>query len=270
MSASTPEAEVLADRSDGVLTLTLSRPDRLNAWTPTMAVLYTRLLDEADADPGVRAIVVTGAGRGFCAGGDMALKAEGKEVEASLPEPYLGVLHPLRIRKPVIAAINGPCAGAGFTVALACDIRFAQAGTKLTSSFVRRGRVGTPGLAWLLTRIVGSSAAMDILISGRVLLAEEAYRIGLVSFLTAGPSVRDEAASYAAELVTHCAPRAMAEIKRAVHRSLDQRLADAVAEGADLLTASREWPDALEGTKSYAERRPPAFAPLPGANGRER
>lgn len=261
------DAEVLAEATDGVLTLTLNRPDRLNAWTPTMAALYAKHLDDADADPAVRAIVVTGAGRGFCAGGDMGLKAEGRDVAASLPEPYVGVLRPLRIRKPVIAAINGPCAGAGFTLALACDIRFAAPGTKLSSSFVRRGRIGTPGLPWLLSRIVGSSDAMDLLLSGRVFLAEEAFRMGLLTRVSAGPDVLGEAHAYARELVAECSPRAMAGVKRALLRALEHGFDDAVAEGAALLGASREWPDAAEGTRSYSERRRPAYRPLPPAEG---
>ncbi len=258
--------EVRASSADHVRTLALDRPDRLNAWTPTMADLYRRLLDEADADPDVRVVVVTGAGRGFCAGGDMGLKASGHEVEAALPQPYIGVLHARRIRKPVIAAINGACAGAGFTLALACDIRFAAEGAKLSSSFVRRGRVGTPGLAWLLTRMIGSAAATEILLSGRVLLAEEAQRLGIVSGVRPRETLLDDVLAYARDLAVSCAPRSMAEIKRAIHAALDQDFERAVAEGATIMTEAREWPEAAEGTASYVERRPPRFPPLPGAD----
>lgn len=257
------DPDVRASTVDAVRVLTLDRPDRLNAWTPTMADLYRRLLDEADADPGVRVVVVTGAGKGFCAGGDMGLKASGHEVEGSLPEPYVGVLHARRIRKPVIAAINGACAGAGFTLALACDVRFAAEGAKLSSSFVRRGRVGTPGLAWLMTRTVGATAALEILLSGRVLLAEEAYRLGLVSAVRPAATLLDDVMSYARDLAASCAPRSMAEIKRAVNAALDQDFGIAVAEGARLLAESRQWSEAAEGTRSFAEKRAPVFPPLP-------
>ncbi|MBU6424562.1 MAG: enoyl-CoA hydratase/isomerase family protein [Chloroflexota bacterium] len=261
MTADVPE--VLRSVGDGVATLTLNRPDRLNAWTPTMADLYRRLLDDADADDAVRVVVVTGAGKGFCAGGDLGLKATGHETDTSLPEPYVGVLRPRRIRKPVIAAINGACAGAGFTLALACDVRFAAEGAKLSSSFVRRGRVGTPGLAWLLVRMIGSAAATELLLSGRVLLAEEAQRLGIVTAVRPRDALVEDVLAYARDLAANCAPRSMAEIKRQIHAALDQDFESAVADGAATMTEARTWPEAAEGTASYMERRPPRFPPLP-------
>jgi enoyl-CoA hydratase/carnithine racemase len=255
--------EALLDIADGIATITLNRPDHLNAWTPVMAELYRRHLDAADADPAVRAIVVTGAGRGFCAGGDMGRKAGGHETDPGRDEPFVGAVHAMAVRKPVIAAINGACAGAGLTVALHCDVRIAAAGAKFSSAFVRRGRVGSPGLPWLLVRMVGLSAAMDLMLAGRTFLAQEAYQIGLVTRMSEPGQALADALAYADELVTWSAPGAMAVLKRAIYDSLDQEYPAAVESGRGLLAASRDWPDAREGVASWTDRRPPRFAPLP-------
>lgn len=255
-------SEALIDVADGIATVTLNRPEQLNAWTPVMAEQYRKHLDDADADPAVRAIVVTGAGRGFCAGGDMGRKAAGHETDPGRDEPFVGAVHAMRIRKPVIAAINGPVAGAGLTVALHCDVRIASAGVKFSSAFVRRGRTGSPGLPWLLVRMVGLTQAMDLMLSGRTFLAEEAYRIGLVNRLSEPGEALTDAVAYARELVTWCAPRAMAAIKRTIYDSLDQTYPAAVEAGAELLAATRTWPEATEGVASWTERRPPRFDPL--------
>ncbi|BCB90027.1 enoyl-CoA hydratase-related protein [Phytohabitans suffuscus] len=255
--------EALLDVAGEVATITLNRPDRLNAWTPVMAELYRRHLDAADADPEVRAIVVTGAGRGFCAGGDMGRKAGGRETDPGRDEPFLGAVHATTVRKPVIAAINGPCAGAGLTVALHCDVRIAAEDAKFSSAFVRRGRIGTPGLPWMLVRTVGLSAAMDVMLAGRTFLAGEALRIGLVTRTSQPGEALADALAYARELATWSAPAAMAALKRAIHDSLDQDYPAALRAGAELLAASRDTGDAKEGTASWTERRPPRFAPLP-------
>ncbi|MGH7899004.1 MAG: enoyl-CoA hydratase-related protein, partial [Candidatus Binatia bacterium] len=155
-----PDDVVLRDLQDGVATLTLNRPERLNAWTPEMEIRYFGLLDEAAADPDVRVIVVTGAGRGFCPGFDMdALRdiGEGGEPRSS-GKPQT---HPLTIPKPILAAINGACAGLGLVQALMCDLRFAAAGAKFTTSFVRRGLIAEHGSSWMLPRLVGHARALD-------------------------------------------------------------------------------------------------------------
>jgi enoyl-CoA hydratase/carnithine racemase len=255
--------EVLVSREGSVALVTLSRPDKLNAWTPLMSELYQYHLDELDRDTAVRAVVVTGAGRGFCAGGDLSLKLAGKEAGADSREPFVGAIHAMKLRKPVIAAINGACAGAGLTVALTCDLRFAASGAKFSSAFARRGRVGTPGLPWLLSRLTGPAVALDLLLSGRTFDAEEAARLGLVNTVTAREKVVDDALSYARELCAYSAPRSMAVLKRAVYTSLDESFQEAVETGKDLLAQSRDWPEASEGVKSYAERRLPDFPPLP-------
>jgi enoyl-CoA hydratase/carnithine racemase len=251
---------VLAERRDGVLVLTLNRPARLNAWTRELEELYFSLLADADGDPEVRAIVVTGAGPGFCAGGDMdelSHQASGGQADA-----HPSMSFPLSVRKPMIAAINGACAGVGFVQALYCDVRFAAADAKLTTSFARRGLPAEYGVAWLLPRLIGAGRASDLLLSGRVLTGEEASRIGLVEFVTARDQLLGEATGYARDIATHCSPSALADIKRQIR---DGATADFAASyeraEADLASASTR-PDFAEGIGSFIERREPRFPPL--------
>src|SRR5580658_3015841 len=182
--------------AEAVATITLVRPERLNAWTGRMHTEYRALLARAAGDPGVRVIVVTGAGRGFCAGADTrALEGHVERggydpgTGADLARPGYGVrpefdaefAYHFGIPKPIIAAVNGPAAGVGFALACYCDLRFAAAGAKLTTA---HGRLGLPaefGLSWLLPRLIGASRAADLLISSRVVLAEEAHEMGLLA-----------------------------------------------------------------------------------------
>jgi enoyl-CoA hydratase/carnithine racemase len=265
--APTATDTVLAERRGRVLVLTLNRPDRLNAWNDTLEERYYQLLDEAEADPEVRAIVVTGAGRGFCAGADMDdLEAAGEgtrdiaSVLRNRPRPRT---FPLTIRKPMIAAINGAAAGLGLVEAMYCDIRFSTPEAKFTTAFARRGLIAEYGLSWLLPRLIGQSAALDLLLSARVIRGEEAHRLGLVDRLASRETVVDEAVAYAAELAEHCSPTSMAIIKAQVQADLDRTFAEAVAAADDLMIESFTRPDVVEGVKSYNEQRPPAFPGLP-------
>src|SRR5690242_5615197 len=199
---------------EGVAVLTLNRPDRLNAWTREMENLYFDLLEQCGRDGDVRAIVVTGAGRGFCAGADMGDLQDlgnggGPSAEEAAAERRPQRL-PLSIPKPVIAAINGPCAGIGLVQALMCDVRFAAEGAKFTTAFARRGLVAEHGISWLLPRLVGPARALDLLLSGRVVLAEEAEQLGLVNRSLPADRVVDEALAYARDLAANCAPSSMA------------------------------------------------------------
>jgi enoyl-CoA hydratase/carnithine racemase len=264
MEATTVQDTVLAERRGAVLLLTLNRPDRLNAWTDALEDRYYGLLEEADADPEVRAIVVTGAGRGFCAGADMELLQqiggpgdERQAVERPKPRSY-----PLTIRKPLIAAINGAAAGLGLVEALYCDVRFATPAAKFTTAFVRRGLIAEYGIAWLLPRIAGPSRALDLLLSGRVVLGEEAYRLGLVDRLCEPDALVDEAVAYAQELATHSSPASMAVIKEQVHAAMDATFQEAFTESERQMAASFGRPDVQEGVASYVEQRPPSFPPL--------
>jgi enoyl-CoA hydratase/carnithine racemase len=257
---------VPAERRGPVLVLTLNRPERLNAWTDELEERYFARLDEAEDDPEVRAIVVTGAGRGFCAGADMGDLERGAEEDGAAEAALLGRARPrtfpLTVRKPMIAAINGAAAGLGLVEALYCDVRFATPGAKLTTTFARRGLVAEYGSSWLLPRIVGYSTALDLLLSGRVVLGEEALRLGLVDRLSEPDRLLEDAVAYAHELATASSPWSMATIKAQVQADLTRGFADAVVDAEGLMLASFLRPDVQEGVRSHLERRAPEFPPL--------
>jgi enoyl-CoA hydratase/carnithine racemase len=256
---------VLAERHGAVLVLTLNRPARLNAWNDALEARYYDLLEAAEDDPEVRAIVVTGAGRGFCAGADMDdLAAAGdRDMEAILRNRPRPRTFPLTVRKPLIAAINGAAAGLGLVEALYCDVRFATPEAKLTTAFARRGLIAEYGISWLLPRLIGTSAALDLLLSARIVRGEEAKALGLVDRLSPRESVLSDAVAYATELAEQCSPASMATIKAQVLADLDRSFAEAVAAADDAMVASFARPDVAEGVRSYTEQRPPAFPSLP-------
>jgi enoyl-CoA hydratase/carnithine racemase len=253
---------------DGVAILTLNRPERLNAWTDEMERDYFDALDSCGASPEVRVIVVTGAGRGFCAGADMEqLQALGDgevDVDARARERRPQTF-PTSVAKPIIAAINGACAGIGLVQALMCDIRFAAAGAKFTTAFARRGLVAEHGISWVLPRLVGPAAALDLLLSARVLLAEEAHELGLVNRVLAPELLLEETVAYARDLAANCSPASMATIKRQVYAALDQHLPQALEQADGLMLDSFAAPDFVEGVTSFLERREPRFAALAGS-----
>jgi enoyl-CoA hydratase/carnithine racemase len=253
---------VLSERRGGVLILTLNRPARLNAWNTAIENGYFEALAAADLDPGVRAIVVTGAGRGFCAGADMDDLAQAGDVTLEELGRSWAVEYPLSIRKPLIAAINGAAAGVGLVQALFCDRRFCTPEAKLTTSFARRGLIAEYGSSWLLPRIVGRSAALDLLLSGRVIRGTEALALGLVDQLHEPDALLDAAVAYATDLADNCSPSSMAVIKEQVGRHLDVDFATAVRESDALMHAALVGPDVKEGAASFMERRPPRFVPL--------
>jgi enoyl-CoA hydratase/carnithine racemase len=248
--------------SDAVAVITFNRPDQLNAWTLEMNDGYLAALDQVSTDPEVRAVVVTGAGRGFCAGADMSLLQEisgGEPLEGiSDRPPYL--MEPA-VPKPVIAAINGACAGLGLVRALYCDLRVAVRGAKITTSFARRGLVAEYGSSWLLPRIVGLPTALDLLMTGRTLLAEEALEIGLVDRLVDEDAV-GAAVDYARGLARLSSPASLRTMKKQVWGDLTSSLEDAADRAEALMRASFEGPDLVEGIASYLEGRDPQFPPL--------
>jgi enoyl-CoA hydratase/carnithine racemase len=258
---------VLYEVQDRVALLTLNRPERLNAWTGEMQRAYFDALESCAASEDVRVIVVTGAGRGFCAGADMQeLQAIGNGEIDSAAETHdrRPQTFPLSIPKPIIAAINGPCAGLGLVQALMCDIRFAAEGAKLTTAFARRGLIAEHGISWILPRLLGPAGALDLLLSGRVLLAEEGRELGLVNRVLAPELLLEETIVYARDLATNCSPASMATIKRQVYTALEQGLSQALAEADGLMLESFAAPDFAEGVTSFLERRDPRFAALPG------
>ena len=277
-------AEILYNVDDPVATITLNRPDALNAWTDTMAGEVRDAVGRAEHDQSVVGIVLTGAGRGFCAGADMKrlstlsgadggggepLDAEETVfAERSTPKPgdeswgddlrgtytYL-----LSVPKPVIAAINGPVAGMGVPIALACDLRFMNEETVLTTSFAQRGLVAEWGLSWLLTRLVGPAHALDLLFSARRVGGTEAAQIGLVNRALPADEVLTAAQDYVRELARTSSPTSMAIMKRQVYTELHAGLGAAERNALELMRASFQRPDFAEGVASYLERRDPKF-----------
>jgi enoyl-CoA hydratase/carnithine racemase len=261
MTGSASTEVVLHEVRDGVAKLTLNRPERLNAWTLEMEARYFGLLEQAADDAAVRVIVVTGAGKGFCAGADMEL-LQGIGGGGTPGRPGKPQTFPLTVRKPILAAINGACAGLGLVQALMCDLRFAAAGAKLTTAFVRRGLIAEHGISWVLPRLVGPAHALDLLLSGRVVLAEEALGMGLVNRVVPADSLLDAVMGYARDLAANCSPTSMAAIKQQVYRHFETDLASALKESNELMVASLKRPDFREGVASFVERRPPRFPPL--------
>lgn len=252
---------VLYDVDEGVAVITLNRPEVLNAWTMEMGHEYLRRIDEAAADPAVRAVVITGAGRGFCAGADMSLL---KDLMAGARPPEGSVRHDDGVEpavpKPVIAAINGPCVGLGLARALYCDVRFITKGTEISSAFARRGLVAEHGLSWLLPRIVGWSRGLDLMLSGRSVTAAEALTIGLVDYVVDDALVA--ALDYAHAIARLCSPAAMRDIKRQAWGDATRTLRESIDRSAQLMLASFTRPDLAEGVMSYLEKRAPDFPPL--------
>ena len=245
---------------DGVAIVTFNRPDRHNGMTGSLEVAYYARLAQAAADREARVIVVTGAGRSFCPGADLAHRpGPGEE---PLPNTKVPSTFPQTIDKPLVAAINGACAGVGLVQALHCDVRFAATQAKFTTAFARRGLIAEYGIAWMLPQIVGLAAATDLLVSGRTFLADEALRLGLVSAVVDRDDVLDHAVAYAADLAANVSPASMATIRRQLraYRSLD--LAAAVADSDRLMRESTTGADFTEGVASFLEGRAPSFAPL--------
>ncbi|MCF8530696.1 MAG: enoyl-CoA hydratase/isomerase family protein [Candidatus Nanopelagicales bacterium] len=210
---------VLYDVADRIATITFNRPEKLNALLPDMIHTYSDLLTYADNDPEVRAIVVTGAGRGFCSGADLSVLGHDPELvqgflqgqsHATVPGKYL------HLNTPVITAINGPAAGLGFVIAMSADIRFAHKDATLSSTFARLGLIAEYGIAWLLPRLIGLGAATDLLISGRTISGSDALALGMVHGASDQPVI--DAHQYAADLVTNCSPYSMAVIKSQILR----------------------------------------------------
>jgi enoyl-CoA hydratase/carnithine racemase len=253
---------VLWDVNDHVATITLNRPERMNAWTWPMHARFFELVDRADDDPGVRAVVLTGAGRGFCPGMDMeSLAAVSQTVGDDTERRPLVELADLR--KPLIAAINGACAGIGVVLALCSDVRFATAGARLSTSFTRRGLPAEFAASWFLPRLVGSGNAMDLLLSGRVIDAEEAFALGLVNRVLPPDELLPAAFGYARDLAANCSPVAMAAIKTQVAADWYRTYRESYAEAVALVAAPERRADFREGVASYVEKRPPQFRPLP-------
>ncbi|MEV6878075.1 enoyl-CoA hydratase-related protein [Amycolatopsis sp. NPDC051128] len=247
-----------------VATCTFDKPDRANAMDVPMQARYGALLRRADADPRVRAVVVTGAGKAFCPGADLGLL---DSIAAAPPatggghENFRDVLAAVSVGVPVVAAVNGGCAGLGFVIACSADVRFAAAGARFTTAFARRGLIAEYGVAKLLPELVGQGRARDLLLSGRTFTAEQALDYGLVQEVVPAGELRLRAHAYATELATYSAPRSMAVMKEQFTRETALSLEDAAREATALMLASFGRPELAEGLASWNERRPPRFPP---------
>jgi enoyl-CoA hydratase/carnithine racemase len=270
--------EILYEVEDPIATITLNRPAVLNAWTFRMGAEVRHAFAAAERDARVVAILLTGAGRGFCAGADLRQLqgiSEGAGAQRTPPElaaqpgdPAFGedfrgtYTYPMSIPKPVIAVLNGPTAGMAVPIALACDLRFASDRASFTTAFSRRGLVAEWGVSWLLGRLVGPAHALDILFSARRFDADEALRMGLVNRVLPHEELLKFAREYAFDLAANCSPASLAVMKRQVYQQLSERLGPAEREAVQLMLQSFERPDFREGVQSFLEKRPPRFPRL--------
>ena len=269
--------EILYTVGDRVATITLNRPDKLNAWTTLMGEEVRDAMFAAEADPNVRVIIFTGAGRGFCAGADMSML--GGIASAGVSQSTQNELHSVEtprrdgirddfnrkytyfpsIRKPIIGAINGPAAGLGFILALYCDVRIASDTTKFNSAFAKRGLIAEYGIAWLLPKLVGTGHALDILLSARTIDASEALRIGLVNRVYTTSSFAGEVKAYAHELANSVSPRSMAVIKQQVYDAHFLTLLEATERAQTEMIGSLQSEDFKEGVAHFVEKRQANF-----------
>ena len=263
------QAVIYQVTATGVAVLTLNRPDRLNTWGGDIATAFYAGLDRAEADPAVRVIVLTGRGKAFCAGAQLgSMGAIAQSIEntderklANLVgdrQPY----YLTSLSKPVIAAINGSCVGIGLTQVLMCDIRFAAAGAKFAASFARRGLIAEYGVSWILPRLTGWGVALDLLLSGRTFLADEAAQLGLVKEVVPPEQLMKRTMDYAEDIAQNCSPASMAVIKRQTYGDAIREVADASSRSEALLQKSLQRPDVIEGISSFLEKRAPSFPGL--------
>jgi enoyl-CoA hydratase/carnithine racemase len=272
-----PNQETIYRVADRVATLTLNRPDKLNAWTAIMEREVRAAMEEAERDENVRVIVLTGAGRGFCAGADMSLlstvvekgldearRAQGLQPTSGSGEGARGNFQKKysyfpAITKPVIAAINGPVVGLGLVIALYCDIRLASDTARFSTAFAQRGLIAEYGMAWMLPRLIGHSNALDLLFTARMIDAPEALRMGLVNQMLPRETFLESVQRYAADMASNVSPRSLRVIKRQVYDAMFQTLAEAFEISEQEMLASLKCEDFREGVAHFMEKRPPVF-----------
>lgn len=270
--------EILYEVDGAVATIKLNRPDRLNALTRRMLAELKHALAAAEKDETVVGMILTGEGRGFCAGMDMqALSALGEAggtssrleedygLDANPGDPDMGedfqISHAymLSIRKPILAAVNGPCAGLGFVIAMLCDMRFVAEEAVMTASFSQRGLIAEYGLSWILPRVASPSVALDILWSSRKVRGIEAKELGIANRVCKAEDVVDEARAYLEDLAANAAPMSLMIMKQQVYRHLNMPLGPSLEETIQLIAESTARDDFKEGVAAYLEQRPPQF-----------
>ena len=270
--------QIVYEVAEGIATVTLNRPGKLNAWTMRMGAEVRHALFQADKDDAVRVIIVTGAGRGYCAGADLGVlqglqrgsvgvDLDGLEHLAadpddpSVPSVFRGAYsYPLGLRKPVIAAVNGVAAGLGLSYMLFYDMRIASERARFGTVFARRGLVAEHGAAWLLPRLVGMHHACDLLFSGRLVSAEEALGMGLVNRVVPHEQLMQAVRAVATEIATRCSPRSVRIMKRQLYGSLFVDLSAAMEDADREMVMSFITEDFREGVASFLQRRPPRFS----------
>ena len=254
---------LLVDQADAIAEVRLNRPERLNALTPDMGPDYARLLADLDADPAVRGILVTGSGRGFCSGADLTtLGGSVEDLRTYVTGQSLQTLPAiaLSLGTPVATAINGPCAGLGFVLAVSADARFVHPEATLSTTFARLGLVAEYGIAWLLPRLIGRPAATDLLLTGRTITGVQAEELGLAT-CAADPVAA--ARDWLLAIAENSSPASVATMKRqlldAEHQTLDQSIDASLV---DMSTAF-DSPDLPEALAARAQKRAPNFAGYP-------
>lgn len=271
--------QILYEVKDRVATVTLNRPDKLNAWTAVMGREVRQAMDEAARDEAVRVIVLTGAGRGFCAGADMQMlsgivgagRQEVGESAAGPPPAAAGgdaatrpdfggayAYFPM-VPKPIVAALNGATAGLGLVVSLYCDLRIAADSAVFTTAFSRRGLIAEHGVSWMLPRLVGLQHALDLLLSARKITAAEALAMGLVAQVKPAATLQDDVRAYARELADLVSPRSLRVMKRQLWEAQFQSLAEATAVADEEMRRSFTAEDFKEGVAHFVEKRAPRF-----------
>ncbi len=270
--------EILYEVRERIATVTLHRPEKLNAWTPTMEAEVRQAMMAAEADAEVRVIILTGAGKGFCAGADMSLlsgivaqgvTAQARESlhksEAPLRDDMPGAYqrkhsYYASLKKPVIAAINGPAAGLGFIIPLYCDLRFASDNARFGTAFAKRGLIAEYGVGWMLPRLIGNANALDLMLSARMIGASEALRMGLVNGVFPAETFIDDVRGYARDLATKVSPRSMAVVKRQVYNSHFQTLEEAMQSSESEMLEAFQSEDFKEGVAHFLEKRDASFS----------
>jgi len=262
--------EIIVEIQDRIATITLNRPEHLNAWTDVMAEEVYVAMWAASADESVRVIVLTGAGRAFCAGGDITgfKNTDPRQLLEKLPRSYDFSRRPdyqsraayfPAIHKPIIAMVNGAAAGLGLVHALFCDVRFASEEATLTTAFSRIGLASEYGMGWILNRVVGHANALDLLLSARKVRGEEALRLGLVNHIHPKGELAAATYAYAKELAELVSPRSARVIKRQLWELPFQSLHEALLTDSDEMLRANVSEDFQEGKRAFMEKRAPHF-----------
>jgi enoyl-CoA hydratase/carnithine racemase len=265
--------QITYEVTDRIATITLNRPERLNAYTPTMRRELAAAFRQCDADDAVRVVIVTGAGRGFCAGADLTegssafARADRERYQEQVRQERAADVRPWEMTKPIIAAINGAAVGVGITMTLQWDIRIAAESAKIAFAFVRRGVMPEALSTWMLPRLIGVSRAAELLFSGRMLSAPEALEFGILSRVVPDATLVETARGLAAEIAHNAAPVSVAITKRLIwHNLLETDLQRAEDIETRLFWWTGTQPDAREGVRSFLEKRAPQWTMAPSTD----